>query len=58
MNALQILQLVLQFAPTGIALTQEILKIVAEIESVVAALPTEHQTPVATVAAKALAAQP
>ena len=54
MTFLAILQLILGLAPAGINITQEIVKVIQEIETVVGALPTEHQTPVANVAAKAL----
>jgi hypothetical protein len=54
MGPIQIIQLILGLAPAGITLTQEILNLIQEIGSVVSTLPTEHQAPVAQLAAKAL----
>lgn len=57
MNFLQILQLVTTLAPAGISVTTDIIKLIQEIEAVLALLPTEHQAAVANVAAKALVAR-
>jgi len=54
MNFFQIIQLIVSLAPQGITLTEEILKLISEITTVVASLPTEHQNPVANTIAKAL----
>lgn len=57
MNIIQLIQLIVSLAPQGLTLTQEVLSIIQEIHGVIGALPTEHQQPVAAVAAKALVAK-
>jgi hypothetical protein len=54
MNFEQIVSLILSLAPAGVTLTQEVVAVVKEIEAILAILPTQHQTAVANVAAKAL----
>jgi hypothetical protein len=54
MTVIQIIQLILSLAPSGIQLTQEILALILQIEGVVTKLPVENQQPVAAVIAKAL----
>lgn len=58
MNAIQIIELILSLAPQGIQLTTGIMAIIKEIETVVSALPAEHQQAVAKLAVKALIAKP
>ena len=58
MTVLQIIELILSLAPSGITLTQDILKLIQEIQSVVAAVPAEHQAAVAGIVAKALVSAP
>lgn len=57
MTVLSIIELILSLAPSGITLTEDILKLIQEIQSVVAAVPAEHQAAVAGIAAKALVAK-
>jgi len=56
MSFLAILELILSLAPSGIALTKDILAIIQELEGVLGQVPPPHQTAVATVTAKALLA--
>jgi hypothetical protein len=57
MTVIQIIELILSLAPSGISLTTDILNLIKEIEGVVSSVPAESQVPVATVASKALVAK-
>ena len=58
MSPLKILQLILQFAPAGVALTKALMELVSEISDAVKSLPAEHQEKIAEVAAKSVAHPP
>jgi hypothetical protein len=57
MGVLQIIELVLSLAPQGITLTTDILNLIKEVESVIAAIPAANQSAVANVVAKAIVAK-